>query len=111
MSDPFEHIAKLKERYPDDIAEIEADQARVSDLLKKQEYYLLPQTQELVALCRSHIAAARNRLATERKLTPEERDALWHIIDAREWFLSMVVKDYESELAQVSRDLEAQLTD
>jgi hypothetical protein len=111
MSDPFETIAKLKARYPDDIEQIEADQARVSALLKSQEYYLLPQTQELVALCRSHIAAAQKRLATERTLTPEERDALWHIIDAREWFLSMVVKDYDEELDQITRDLAAELSE
>src|ERR1041385_732868 len=102
MTDPFEHIAKLKERYPDDIEQIETEQARLSQLLKQQDYSLLPETQRLIYLCRNNILFARRRLATERALSSEMRDALWTMIEAREWFLSMVVKDFESEIAQIS---------
>jgi hypothetical protein len=66
MIDPFPKLAQLKKLYPDDIARIEADEQRVSDLLKRQDYSSQPVTQELLALCRKDILAARKMLATDR---------------------------------------------
>lgn len=106
----FEKLAKLRELYPEDVARIEADEKRVSDLLKQQEYAALPVTQELLALCRKNILTARKMLATNRKLNDEARAECWHIIEAREWFLKMVAKDYSGELEQIDYELEAELT-
>lgn len=105
----FEKLAKLREMYPDDIDRIEADEKRVTDLLKKQDYASLEVTQELLALCRKDILAMRVKLATDRALTDEARAECWHVIEARQWFLRMVAKDYEGELAQFDHELEVQM--
>jgi hypothetical protein len=110
MIDPFEKLAKLKELYPEDVARIEVDEQRVSDLLRQQDYSAQPVTQELLVLCRKDILAARTMLATNRTLSPEARAEAWHIIDARVWFVKMVAKDYAGELAQLDRELEAELS-
>jgi hypothetical protein len=110
MTDPFPKLAKLKELYPEDIERIEQDEARVSELLRKQDFASQPVTQELLALCRKDILAARKMLATSRSLTEEQRAEAWHIIDARLWFVTLVAKDYVSELASLDRELEAELS-
>jgi hypothetical protein len=110
MSDIFEKYAALRAAFPEDIATIEQEERRVADLLKKQQHYLLPATQELIALCRRDIIGARLRLAKERPLPEEQRAGLWGIIDARQWVLDMIGQDYESELSQIERDLEAELS-
>lgn len=109
MTDPFPKLAKLKELYPDDVERIEADEKRVSDLLRQQEFASQPVTQELLALCRKDILAARKMLATNRTLTEQTRTEAWHIIDARLWFVRMVAKDYAGELAQMDQELETEL--
>jgi hypothetical protein len=109
MSDVHEKLAALKALYPADAERIEQDGARVSDLLKRQEYANLEATQELMALCRRDIVFARMRLSSDRTLSPEVRDALWHTIESREWFLKMVGRNFEAELEAIQRDLEAEL--
>lgn len=104
-----ERLAKLRELYPDDIDTIEDEGKRVHALLEGQEYYNLPATQELLALCRKDILAARVKLAIERSLDEQARAELWHIIEARDWFIRMVAKDYESELLVIERQLDAEL--
>ena len=37
------------------------------ELLKTQEYYELPTTKRLIAMCRKHIVDARMKLSTNRK--------------------------------------------
>lgn len=110
MIDPFPKLAELKKLYPDDIARIEADEQRVSDLLRRQDFSAQPVTQELLTLCRKDILAARRMLATNRMLPPEARAEAWHIIDARLWFVQIVAKDYAGELAQMDRELESELS-
>jgi hypothetical protein len=109
MNEIFEKYSKLKELYPDDIATIEEEERRVSDLLAKQDYYNNPQTKVLIALCRKDIVTARMRLAKERDLSEAARAEFWFIIEARSWFLGMVVKDYDTELAQIDQQLEGDL--
>lgn len=54
---------------------------------------------------------ARKILATNRQLTDEARAECWqHIIDAREWFLKLVVKDFASEISQLEQALDAELS-
>jgi hypothetical protein len=110
MIDPFPKLAKLKALYPDDIARIEQDEQRVSDLLRRQDFSAQPVTQELLALCRKDILAAQRMLATNRILTAEARAEAWHVIDARRWFIKMVAKDFSSELEQLDRELETELS-
>lgn len=105
----FEKLAKLRELYPEAIERINADEERVSDLLRQQEYASQPMTQYLLALCRKDILSARKMLATARTMTDEARADAWHVIDARLWFVQMVAKDYGSELAQIDQELEAEL--
>ena len=104
-----EILAKLKDRFTEDIALIEEEEKRISALMKAHEYYLHEDTQRLITLCRHDIIFARKELATKRNLTQEEQDALWHIIDARTWFLDMVVKDFDAELGQMEQELLSEL--
>jgi hypothetical protein len=111
MSDDiFEKYQKLKDTYPEDIHRIEQEEERVAALLRTKEYFLNPETQRLIALCRKDILTARSFLATDRKLTDERRNELWLIIDSREWFLNMVSQDVDAELARLDQELEAELT-
>jgi hypothetical protein len=110
MSEIFQKYAALREKYPDDVKQIEAEEERVADLLRQQDYSQLPATKELLGMCRRDVISARLRLAKERTLKPEERDALWHIIDARSWVLEVVAKDFDAEIAQIDADLEAELS-
>jgi hypothetical protein len=89
MTDPFQKLAKLKELYPDDIERIEADEKRLNELLAtQQEFAGLPVVRGLIDLCRKDIVFARKALATNRQLDEKARAELWHIVDAREWFIS-----------------------
>ena len=104
-----EKFAKIRELYPEDIEQIEAEEKRVSALLEQQEFYNLPATQELLALCRKDILTARMRLAIERNMGDALRAELWLIIEAREWFVSMVSKNFDAEMAGIEQQLEADL--
>ncbi|MFN3658172.1 MAG: hypothetical protein ACK4UO_13025 [Pseudolabrys sp.] len=109
MSDHFAKLAELRKRFPEDIDRIDQDGIRVQELLDRQEFSLLPVTKEFIALCRKDILFARVKLASDRSLTEAQRNELWSIVDARLWFLNMVVKDYDSELAQIDQEIEAEL--
>jgi hypothetical protein len=62
---PSNGLSSAASSLPEDIKHIEADEKRVSDLLRRQEYAALPVTQELLELCRKDILAARKMLATD----------------------------------------------
>ena len=104
-----ERFAKLREAFPDDAKRIEDEEKRVSEMLRKQEYYELFETKQLIALYRKDIVDARIQVASNRELTSEQRFELWNLVDSREWFLKMVAKDYTGELEQIDRELEAEL--
>lgn len=104
-----ETFAKLRQIYPDDVEQIEAEQERVSKLLKLQEYAEQETTKELIRLCRADIIFSRMTIATDRTLDDKARAELWAIVDARQWFLQMVVKDFAGELASIQAQLEADL--
>jgi hypothetical protein len=82
----------------------------VSELLRLQEYYELPTTKRLIALCRKDIVDARMKLSVTRTLADAQRSELWLLVDSREWFIRMVAKDYKAELEQIDRELEAELS-
>lgn len=82
----------------------------MTELLNEQEYYELPTTKRLIAVCRKDIAAARLKLGISRTLSDAQRSELWNLVDSREWFIRMVAKDYIAELEQIDRDLEAELS-
>ena len=105
-----EKYAKLRELYPEDVARIVEEEERLNTLLKDQEYYELPTTKRLIAMCRKDVATARLKLATNRTLTDAQRSELWLLVDSREWFVRMVAKDYNAELELIDRELEAELT-
>jgi hypothetical protein len=104
-----ERFAQLREACPNDIARIEGEEARVTKLLKQQEYFNLEGTQEFLGTCRREIVRTRIKLATERNLSPQQQTELWQIIDAREWFVKMVSQDYAGQLEEIDRELEAEL--
>ena len=109
MTDTFAKFAKLRELYPDDIAKIDADQQCFTELLQRKEYYGLPTTKALLALCRKDVIFARRSLATDRGLTEEQRRELWAIVDARQWFIERVAQNYDAELDSIDQDLDAEL--
>lgn len=105
----YEKMARLRALYPDDIEQIEAEEQRVSALLRRKEYALQPETQELLSLCRADILMARRKLATERSLDEKARAELWAVIDAREWVLKMLAQDFDAQLEQIESELTAEL--
>lgn len=111
MTAIFEKYARLKQLYPDDVEQIEMEQKRVSALLKQKEYSLNPNTQELISLCRGDILRARKHLATDRSLLSDQeaQRELWAIIDARKWVLEILARDFDAELVQIEKELEAEL--
>jgi len=56
----------------------------MTELLKQQEYYELPETKRLIAMRRKDIVDARIRLTVDLSLNQEQRDTLWMLIDRRE---------------------------
>jgi hypothetical protein len=111
MSDLFAKYAAAREKYPEDIGRIEQEEKRVKALLNLKEYAALETTQELLTLCRNEVIFARKRLASDRSLldNPAAQHELWAIIDSRKWFIEMVVRDIESELAIIEMGLDAEL--
>jgi hypothetical protein len=113
MSDHFELLATLRAKYPDDesLARIEAEETRVKTLLRHKQFATLEVTQELLALCRKDIVAARRKLATDRTLVDDEaaQRALWSLIDARMWFIQMIGRDFEGELQLIEMELATDL--
>lgn len=107
----FEKLAALRALYPEDIETIEAEETRIKELLKRQEYSELETTKELMGICRKDIVAARRKLATDRSLIGNEaaQRELWHMIDARSWFLELVSKNFAAELQTIEQELEAEL--
>lgn len=111
MSQLFAKYAAAREKYPEDIERIEQEEKRVKALLKLQEYAAKETTQELLALCRKEILFARKRLATDRTLLadPQAMEDLWSIVDSRKWFIDMVARDVEAELAIIEMGLDQEL--
>lgn len=110
MTDIFQKYAALRARYPEEAAAIEAEEQRVTTLLKQKEFYSLDITKSLIELCRRDVLFARKQLATERTLNDDERRALWAIVDARLWFLERVAQNYDAELEAIDIELEAELS-
>ena len=100
----------MREVGAEDVGPIIAEEMHVTELLKEQEYYELPTTKRLIAVCRKDIAAARLKLGTNRALSDAQRSELWHLVDSHEWFIRMVAKDYAAELEMIDRELEAELS-
>jgi len=105
-----EKFAHLRAAYPDDIARIEGEEARVAKVLKQQQYFSLEGTQEFLAMCRKDIVKCRIKLATGRNLSPQQLAELWQIIDAREWLVKMISQDFAAQLEEIDRELEAELS-
>ena len=110
MSQIFEKLAALRERYPEDVARIEADSARIAALLKRQDYQQHEVTQAMVAMCRTDIVMARKKLGTERNLTEAQRAELWAIVDARQWYLSIATRDVSEEMNNIEAELDVELS-
>ena len=100
----------MREHHPEDVGLIIVEEKHVTELLKEQEYYELPTTKRLIAMCRKHIVDARMKLSTNRMLTNGQRNDLWLLVDSREWFIRMVAKNYNAEIEQIDRELEAELS-
>lgn len=109
MNDIFQKHAKLRELYPDDIKELEAEEVRTKEALQRAEFSNLPVTRELLARCKQDIVMARMKLATVRNLPEEARRELWGIIDARLWFVQMAAHDYQAELSMIDQELDAHI--
>lgn len=86
-----------------------ADDQSLRTLLHQKDFSMHEGTKHLLTLCRKDILDARTRLATARSLTDGARAEPWAIIDARLWFVEMVTKDYDAELASLDNQLAAQL--
>jgi hypothetical protein len=111
MSKEFEIIAKLRDQYPDEdsLKAIKEEEARLKALLELKQYTLLPETQNLLGILRAGIVARRVKLATDRRLSEEDRSQAFAEIDARTDLMRILARDLDSELAAIRQDLTAQL--
>ena len=66
-------------------------------------------TRQLVALLRNGIVTTRIKLASSDNLSSAQVSELWRVIDAQEWLIRMVAKDYKVELEKIDRELESEL--
>jgi hypothetical protein len=110
MTDIFDKYRKLRELYPEDIAQIEREEKRVADLLKRSELGKHAEMKALVAECRRDVVFARRKLATDRALGEDARRELWALVDARLWVVERLVRDFDAEIAEIERSLERDLT-
>lgn len=109
QSQVYEKLAALRVKYPDEVAQIQQDEERLTKLLQTDEFYQHPVMQDLLSVCRRDIQRSRMLLATNRDLDDEERDDLWKVIDARLWFVERAAQNYQAELAAMDQELEAAL--
>jgi hypothetical protein len=107
----FEKYAAVRAQYPEDIEHIEAEEQRVKKLLQTQEFASHPITREFLDMCRKDVVECRRKLATDRDLInhPDVQADLWAIIDARMWFIGLVSRDFEGEIAMIEAGLDAEL--
>ena len=110
MSTIFDKLAAVRRSFPSDIAAIEIEEERVRRLLERKEYAALPESRMLLSMCREQIVQARKMLSAKRDLSPEERDGLWHIIDSRRWVVEQLGQNFDAELQQIERELDAELS-
>ncbi len=113
QNDIYSTLSKLREKYSDsdDIERIDSEFKRVRALLTAKGLAENEAIKELIAVSRAEIIYAKKKLATDKTLVGNEKAQLefWFIIEAREWFLKLVTKDFDSELESLSAELEAEL--
>ena len=61
-----------------------------------------------IADWRREIVEARIELADEH-IAPSRCHELWSIVDTREWLIKLAAANFEVELEQIDRELEAEL--
>lgn len=109
----YSTLSKLREKYSDsdDLQRIDADYTRIKTLLKTKGLVENEVIQELIATCRRDILFARTRLSSDKSLLGDEKvqRELWFIIEAREWFIKIVSKDFDGELETMQMELQAEL--
>jgi hypothetical protein len=76
---------------------------------RPQKYDDADITRQLVTLLRNGIVTTRIKLASSDNLSAAQVSELWRVIDAQEWLIRMVAKDYKAELEQIDRELESKL--
>ena len=111
MTDIFKTLAKLREKYPEDVERIDEDTKKIKDLMSKKEFSESPIIKEVVSICRKDILFAKKRLASDKTLIGdiERQRELWFLVESREWFLENVAKNYDNELASIESELENEL--
>lgn len=109
MKDIFEKLAACKRAYPEDAKTIEAEELRIQNLLAMKGLAETPEVQQLIGMCRRQIVDAKLRLCSARNMDQNTRDGIWVIIESRQWVIQMLAKDFEGELTQIERELEAEM--
>lgn len=112
-NDIYQTLSRLREKYTDsdDIARIDNDYRRITQLLKAKGLAENESIQELISICRREIIYAKTKLSSDKSLVGDTKaqSELWFIIEAREWFLKIVSRDFDSELETIQAELETEL--
>ena len=66
----------------------------------------MSEVEDVARLCRRDIVASLIKIASETG-RPYRLRELWRVVEARENLLRLVATDYDAELEQIDRDLEA----
>ncbi len=110
-NDIYQTLSRLREKYTDadDIARIDDEYRRIAKLLKAKGLAENESIKELVSLCREEVIYAKRKLATDKSLIGDAKAhaELWFILEAREWLLKIVSRDFDGELATIQSELEA----
>lgn len=111
MTTIFEKYAAARAKYPDDIRRIADEEDALKKLLQLKEYSQHEATKALLEQCRKDVIECRRKLATDRSLLgePDVQADLWAIIDARLWFIGLVARDFDGEIAMIEAGLDAEL--
>lgn len=107
----FEILTKLREKYPDDVDQIDKETERVKELVKRKEFQNNETTKELIALCKKEILQARKKIATSKEMIdkPDLLRKQWEIIDSRLWVIDFICGDYEEVLINIENELKVEL--
>lgn len=113
QNDIFQTLAKIREKYSDsdDLLRIDADYQRIKRLFGEKGLAESEAMQELLRLCRRDVINARHKLATDKTLIGKQdlQLELWFVIEAREWLLKILSRDFDSELESIEIELQAEL--
>lgn len=111
MTEFTENINWLREKYPDkdDQEHIDEWEKNMRIIVAREDYANHEITQKIIAIAKENFVHSSYVLGTSRNLTEEDRTRLWNIKDSSEWYLNLVVADFEGLKEQLSSEVRTRM--